>query len=105
MEGRNTVDYIDRQVKPIDLIADRKLQRSVDVAFLLVSADVDIGVVVSAIGEFVNEPGIAVEIEDHRLIFREERIEIAIAQTMRVLRVRLKAVQIYDVNETDLEFR
>ena len=42
LEARNAVDYIDREREAIDLIANRELQRRVDVAFFFVTTHMDI---------------------------------------------------------------
>ena len=70
-QRRDAVDDVNCQVEAVDLVQDGELQRGVDVALLLVAAHMDIAVIVTAIGELVNQPGIAVEVEDHRLVFGE----------------------------------
>ena len=57
------------------------------------------------IGELVNEPGVAVKVEDHRLILGEERVEVTIGQSVRMFRIRLQPIQIHDIDETNLEIR
>jgi hypothetical protein len=68
----DTIDNVDRQVEAIDLVADGEFQWSVDVALFLVPANVDIGVVGSSISELMDQPGISMEVEDHRLVSRKE---------------------------------
>src|SRR5579872_4527064 len=67
----NAVNDVDCQVETIDLILDREFERSIDIALLLVPTHVNIDVVRPAIRELVNQPRIAVEVEDHRLVFGE----------------------------------
>src|SRR5258708_563667 len=71
----------------------------------LCAARVKIGVVGSAIGQAVDQPGIAVEGEDDRFVFGEKHIEILIAQTVGMFAGRLKAHEIHHVDDADLELR
>ena len=75
----HAVDDVDGQVEAVDLVVDRQLQRRVDVALLLVAADVQVVVVRAAVGQPVDQPGIAVEVEDDRLVVGEQRVEVAVA--------------------------
>src|SRR5438105_4938677 len=59
--------------------------------------------VCAAIGEAVNQPWIRVEVEDDRLIGREERIEIPIRQSMRMFGVWHQTEQVDYIDEPDLE--
>ena len=78
MQGRNAVDDIDGEVKAVDLVEDREFQRGVDVSLLLVTADVEVIVIGTAIGELVDEGCVGVEVEDDGLVFGEEAVEFAI---------------------------
>ena len=71
-ESRDTVDGVYRQAEAIDLIRYRQLQRRVDVAFLLVAADVEVPVISAAIRQSMNKPRVAVKIENHRPVTREQ---------------------------------
>ena len=48
---------------------------SVDIALLLVPAHMQ-SLVLAAVGQAMNQPGITVEVENDRLVDREQRIEI-----------------------------
>ena len=100
---RHTVDRIDSQTEPIDFVIHRQFHGRVDVAFFLVSADVKRRVVPSPVSQSVDQPGVPVEIEDDWLIGCEERIEVAIRQTVRVFGVRLQLEQVDDVDEADFD--
>ena len=78
----DAVNRVDRETEPVRLVVDCQLHRRVDVAFLLVTAHMQVAVVCAAIGETVNQPGIAMEVKDDRLVGRKERIEIRIRQAM-----------------------
>src|ERR1700692_2494634 len=67
LESGNTIDHINRQVEAVDLIADRKFERRVDVALLFIAANMDVAVVGSAIGELVDQPRISMEVAEDRL--------------------------------------
>ena len=53
-QARNPVDHISNQVEAVDLIIHRQLQRGVDVAFLLISAHMEVDVVGAVVGESVD---------------------------------------------------
>ena len=84
-QARNAVDDIDRQVEAVDLIEDREFQRRVDVAFFLVSAHMNVVVIRAAVAQLVNQRGVGVEVEDDRLVGGEERIEVAVGESVRML--------------------
>src|SRR5208337_5665398 len=68
LKSRHAIDHVSGQAVAVDLVFNGQLHRRVDVALLLVSADVHALVVFAAIGQPVNQPGIAMEVEDDRLI-------------------------------------
>src|SRR4029077_15991112 len=67
-QTRNTVDDIDCQVEAIDLVDNREFKRSVDIPLFLVAAHMNVVMVRAPVTEFVNERGVGVEVEDHRLV-------------------------------------
>jgi hypothetical protein len=84
LQPGHAIDDVNSEIKAVNLIADREFQRSVDIPFLFVAANMQIGVIGSAVGKFVNEPGISVEIKDYRLVSGEERVKVTIGETMRM---------------------
>ena len=50
----NAINRVNSQTKPVRLIVDRQLHRRVDVALLLVTANMQVVVICAAIGETVN---------------------------------------------------
>ena len=78
LQFRDAVNRIDGETEPVRLVVDRQLHRRIDVALLLVTPYVQIPMVGAAVGETVNQPGIAMEIEDDRLVGRKERIEVRV---------------------------
>ena len=73
------INHVLHEMEAIELIEHHHVERSRGRALFLVAADVQIPVVLPAIGEPVNEPRIAVEGEDDRLIRGKESVEILIA--------------------------
>ncbi len=84
-QAGNPVDDIDGQVEAVDLVSHGQFKRGVDVAVLLVAPHVEVPVVRAPVGEPVDQPGIAVEIEDYRLVRREEAVEVQVGEAVLVL--------------------
>src|SRR5689334_6181749 len=59
--------------------------------------------ILATICEPMNQPGISVERKDNRLVRGEQVVEIAVAQSVRMLGARLQAHQIDDVDDTDFQ--
>ena len=57
------------------------------------------------VGEAVDQPGIAVEVEDDGPVQREQAVEVRVRQTVWVLAGRGQGVEVDDVDEADLERR
>ena len=85
LEARNAVNRIYRQSKAVHLVQDGKLHRRIDVALLLIAADVQIVVICPPIGEPMNKPWIGMEIENDVLVGGEQCVEFAIGQPVRML--------------------
>lgn len=52
----------------------------------------------------MNQPRVAVEVEDHRLVHREEAVEFALGRAMRMFAGGLHPEEIDDVHEAQPEF-
>ena len=65
---RHAVDHVAGQVEAVEVVQHRHVERRGGGAFLLVAADVQVVVVGAAIGQAVDQPGVAVEGEDDRLV-------------------------------------
>src|SRR5580700_747014 len=83
-EPRHTVDCVDGEAEAVGLIANRQFQRRVDVALLLIAAHVYVVLVRPVVSEPVDEPWVSVEIVDNRLVRREEGLELAVCQPVRM---------------------
>src|ERR1700676_2329239 len=82
LEGGHAVDHIDGQVEAIDLIHNREFQRSIDISFLFITADMKISVIRAFVSELMNQPRVTMKIEDDRLVRGEEGIEVAVGKTV-----------------------
>ena len=79
-ELRHAIDHVGDEVKAVQIVHHDHVERRGGRAFFLVAAHVQVLVVGAAIGEPMNQPGIAVIGEDDRLVGREEHVEILVAQ-------------------------
>ena len=68
-------------MEAIDFVLDTDIEWSGDGAFFMVAMNVEV-MVVTAVGELMDEGWIAVEVEDDWLVFGEEHIELLIAKTV-----------------------
>src|SRR5258708_20317788 len=68
LEARNTVDGVGGEMKAVEFVENRHVERSGDGAFFLVAVNVKISVVFAAIGEAMNERRITVISEDDGLV-------------------------------------
>ena len=69
---RDAIDDIHRQMEAVDLVENRKFERSVDAALLFLTVHVNVVVVRAPVREFVNKRRIGMEVENDRLVGREE---------------------------------
>src|SRR5437667_8203594 len=93
LQGRHPIDDVDGQAEAVDLVLDGQVERGVDVALLLVAPHVEILVVRGSIGQAVDEPAIAVEVEDDRPVGGEQAVEVAVRQAVRMLAGRHQLVE------------
>ena len=82
------IDDIDDQMEAGCFIQHRQFERRVDVAFFLVAAHMQVLMPLESIGELVDEPRVAMKVEDDRLIRGEQAVEIAFRRSMQMLRER-----------------
>ncbi len=75
-EARHAIDHVDGKMEPIDLVEHAHIERRGGGAFFLVPAHVQL-LVGAPVGEAVNQPGVAVVVEDDLLVFREQGIVFA----------------------------
>ena len=76
LQPRHSINHIDRQIEPVNLIQNRQLQRRIDIPHLPVPAHVNVVMVRPPVRELMDQRSIRMKIEDHRLILREQAIEL-----------------------------
>jgi len=72
------VDDVGDQMEAIEIVHHRHVERRRGRSFFLVAAHVQVLVIGPPVGEPVDQPRIAVESEDDRLVRREESIEVLV---------------------------
>ena len=104
-EPRHPVDHVGDQPEPVDVVEHAHVEGRGRRALLLVAADMDVGVVRPAVREPVDQPGVAVEVEDHRTVAGEQPVELRVGQAVRVLGLRLQPHEVDDVDHADPQVR
>ena len=104
-ERWHAVDDVLDQVEPVHIVAHRHVEGRGGRALFLVAAHVEVAVVGPPVREPVNEPRIAVVREDDRPVRREDPVELAVAQPVRVLARGLELHQVDHVHHAHLELR
>jgi len=99
---RHSVDDVQYEVETIDLILYAHIEGRGNGAFFLVAANVHV-VVGAAVGQAVDQPGIAVESEDDMFVFGEQGVEVIITEPMRVFGTGLELHEVHDVDNPDLQ--
>jgi len=97
------IDNVDGQAKTIDLVLDGQIERRVDVSSFLVPAHVQVFVIGASVGQAVDQPGIAVEVENDRFVFREQAVEVPVREAVGVFCRGDKSVEVHHVHESNLE--
>src|SRR6056297_1560403 len=82
LQPRHPVDGVNGQAEAVHVVLDGQFHRGVDAAFFLIAAHMQVAVIMAAIGEAVNQPGVTVKVEDHRLVHGEQAVEIAVAEAV-----------------------
>ena len=86
---RQAVDGIHHEVEAVQIVQHRHIKGCGDSAFFFVATDMDIVVISSSVGQPVDQPRVSMEGEDYRLVPGEEFVKIRVAQSVRVLGLRL----------------
>ena len=102
-EPRDAVDHVHHEVEAVEVVEHHHVERRRRRALLLVAAHVDVVVVRAPVGEPVDQPRVAVVGEDDRPVGREERVEVAVGEAVRVLGVGLQPHQVDDVDDAHLQ--
>src|SRR5579863_3194487 len=99
----DTIDDINCQIETVDLIENRKLERSVDAALLLVPAYMNVVVILAPVTKLMNERSVGVEVEDHGFVSGKQRIEVPVGEAMGVFGLRHETEQIHNIDESYLQ--
>ena len=92
-------------MEAVNVVEHAHVERRRRRAFFLVAAHVQVLVIRPPIRQPMNQPRVAVEGEDDRLVLREQRIEVSIRQAVRMLFRRLQFHQVHHVDDADFQFR
>jgi hypothetical protein len=84
MQFRHPVGHVHDQMKAVEVVEHHHVERRGRGALLLVAAHMQVGVVGAAVGQAVDQPGIAVVGEQDRLVGGEQRVEIPLRQAVRM---------------------
>ena len=98
-QARDAVDHVHDQMEAVEVVEHDHVEGSGGGPLLLVAAHVQIWMITPAICKAVNEPRVAVVSEDDRSVHREERVELAVGEPVRMLRIRLEAHEVDHVDE------
>ena len=92
-------------METVEVVEDRHVEGRRGRSLFLVAANVQSAVVGPPIGQPMDEPGVAVVGEDDRLVFREEEIEVLVAEPMGMLAAGLQIHQVHHVDHPHLQLR
>ena len=104
-ELRQAVNHVLDEMEAVHLVQYNHVERRRRGAFLLVTADVEVLVVRAAVGKAMDEPRVTMEGEDDRFVLREQRVEVVIAQAVRMFARRLELHQVHDIDDAHLQLR
>lgn len=99
--SRNMADGRQRQVIAIQLIQHRHIKWRGGGSLFIKSMHVEVMMIVTLIGQSVNQVGITMESENDRLIAGEQRIKLRLRFAMRMLLLGLQCQQVDHINHAD----
>jgi len=103
LQAGNAVGDVAGQMETIQIVEYGHVEGSGGCSFFLVSADMEIVVIGAAIGEAVNERGIAVVGKDDGLVDRKQGVEIAIGEAVGMLGGSLDGHQVNDIDDSNFD--
>lgn len=101
-QAGHAVDGVDGEAEAVGAVADGQLERGVDVALFEVADDVQVVLALALVRQAVDEPGVAVEVEDDGLVVGEDGLELGVGAAVRVLGLGDQLEEVDDVDEADL---
>ena len=90
-ETGHAVDHVDHEVEAVEIVEHHHVERRRRRPLFLVPANVQVARVRAPVGQPVDQPRVAVVGEDDRPVAREQRVEVRVAQPVRVLAYRAAA--------------
>src|SRR5579871_842839 len=105
LQAWHAVHDVHREAEAVRIVVNGEFERGIDISLLFVAANMDVVMICAAVGESMDQLRVPVKIEHDGFIDCEERIEIAIRESVRMLTGRLQLEEIHDVNETDFKVR
>ena len=98
---RQTINRVHDEMKTIEIVQHRHVERRGDRAFFLVAADVDVVMISAAISQPVDQPRIRMKRKNDRFIFREQRIKIHVTQAVRMFALWLQSHEVNNIDDAD----
>jgi hypothetical protein len=89
-ESWNSLNSVQRELITVEIVQHDHVEWGRGGALLLVSAHMNIVMIVPPVGQLVNDRGVPMKGEDHRLVCRKKLVEILMFQTMGMLGLRLQ---------------
>jgi hypothetical protein len=83
-QPRDSINRLNCQTGTISLVLDYEPKRIVYVALLSVPCDIDVVLALAHIHQTVDEPWVQVQVEDDRLVVREDGLEIDVTKPVGV---------------------
>src|ERR1700743_689668 len=83
-------DGIHCQLETVDVVQHTHIEGRSGSPFFLIAAHMNVVVIGTAISKPVNQVRIAVKCKDHGLVLGEDGVEIAITESVRMVRLRLQ---------------
>ena len=104
-KARDARDGVERQLEAVNIVEHAHVEGRGRCALFLVAAHVKVIVVVTPVGEPVNEPRIAVKCKDGGRIRWKDAIELLVGQPVRMFGLRLKSHEVNHVYHADAQVR
>jgi len=75
----HAIDCVSGEVKAVEVVHHRHIERRAGCTFFFVASNMQVVVVVTAIGQPVNQPRVSVICKDDRLVGGEQGIEVSVS--------------------------
>lgn len=104
-QARYAVDSVNGKAEPISTVADSQLQRSVNVALLTVSDNVQVMLTLALVRQAMDQPRVTVEVEDNGLVICEDGLKLGVSAAVRMLARADEFEEVDDVDKANLDPR